>query len=228
MVSVLGHARLASAGAADGTGNDLDNTLYAGAGDNRLDGGAGTDTVSYVYATAAVTVSLASEAAQATGSSGTDTLIRIENLTGSNYNDQLTGNGLDNVLNGGNGNDLLIGGMGNDILTGGAGQDIFRFDALLNSASNRDTIRDFNVRDDTIELDRGIFTALSEAGTLDPHWLRAGTGCTSAADSDDYVIYNKTTGALYYDADADGPGDAVQIATLSSGLALTNLDFLVV
>lgn len=58
--------------------------------------------------------------------------------------------------------------------------------------------------------------------------MRAGTGCTSAADSDDYLIYNKTTGALYYDAGADGPGDTVPLATLGSGLTLTNLGFLVI
>jgi Ca2+-binding RTX toxin-like protein len=54
--------RLLSTGAADGIGNGLDNTLDAGTGDNRLDGGAGTDTVSYAYGlagTTGVTVSLA-------------------------------------------------------------------------------------------------------------------------------------------------------------------------
>ncbi|MBL8399308.1 MAG: hypothetical protein JNL84_14390, partial [Candidatus Accumulibacter sp.] len=36
--------------AVNGTGNALDNVLYAGAGDNELDGGAGIDTLSYTYA----------------------------------------------------------------------------------------------------------------------------------------------------------------------------------
>ncbi|MFI3186697.1 MAG: M10 family metallopeptidase, partial [Methylococcaceae bacterium] len=47
-------------GAANLTGNGLDNTLYAGAGNNTLNGGARTDTVSYASAATAVTVSLAS------------------------------------------------------------------------------------------------------------------------------------------------------------------------
>ncbi|MCU7251073.1 M10 family metallopeptidase C-terminal domain-containing protein, partial [Pseudomonas koreensis] len=39
---------------------------------------------------------------------------KIENATGSNYNDILRGNALDNVLNGGTGADIMYGGAGND------------------------------------------------------------------------------------------------------------------
>lgn len=101
-------------GAANLTGNGLDNTLYAGAGNNTLNGGARTDTVSYASAATAVTVSLVSTGAQATGGSGSDTLIGIENLVGSINNDTLTGNTGNNVLDGGLGNDILAGGAGND------------------------------------------------------------------------------------------------------------------
>ncbi len=62
-----------------------------------LDGAAGNDTVSYAFASAGVTVSLASAGAQATGGSGSDTLISIENLIGSGFNDSLTGNAGNNV-----------------------------------------------------------------------------------------------------------------------------------
>jgi Ca2+-binding RTX toxin-like protein len=57
------------AGNIDGTGNELNNILYAGEGNNRLDGGAGMDTVSYQYATAEVTVSLANTLQQPTAGS---------------------------------------------------------------------------------------------------------------------------------------------------------------
>jgi Ca2+-binding RTX toxin-like protein len=57
--------------------------------------------------------------------------------------------------------------------------------------------------------------------------FRAGAGISTAADSNDHVIYNKTTGALYYDADGSGATPAVQFAKLSAGLALTHADFLV-
>ncbi|MGK6306992.1 calcium-binding protein [Variovorax sp. DT-64] len=101
--------------AIDGTGNALDNTLYAGAGNNVLDGQGGSDYVSYTYANAAVTVSLAATGAQDTGGSGFDTLWNVESLYGSNYGDVLIGSPIANMLNGGIGTDTLIGGAGNDI-----------------------------------------------------------------------------------------------------------------
>jgi Ca2+-binding RTX toxin-like protein len=121
------------AGAAvTGIGNSLDNritgtagnnTLQGGLGNDTLDGGAGTDTASYAGTTAGVTVTLASSAAQNTVNAGTDTLISIENLTGSSFNDTLTGNTGANLLQGGLGNDTLNGGLGNDSLDGGTGTD---------------------------------------------------------------------------------------------------------
>ena len=108
------NGRIMATGVADLTGNGLNNTLYAGAGNNALNGSTGNDTVSYLYASAAVVVSLAPTSAQLTGGSGSDTLLNIDNLTGSNYNDRLTGNSGNNVLNGGLGNDTLAGGFGND------------------------------------------------------------------------------------------------------------------
>ncbi|MEF8707535.1 MAG: hypothetical protein V5B38_01060 [Candidatus Accumulibacter propinquus] len=119
---------LIAAGAVNGTGNTLDNLIYAGAGDNVLDGAGGTDTVSYALAGAGVTVSLATAGAQATGGSGSDTLISIENLTGSGFNDALTGNAGNNVLDGGAGNDTLNGGTGADTMLGGDGSDLYTVD----------------------------------------------------------------------------------------------------
>ena len=56
---------------------------------------------------------------------GFDTLVSIENLIGSKFNDTLTGNGGTNVLNGAAGNDTLHGGLGlaADVLNGGVGID---------------------------------------------------------------------------------------------------------
>ncbi|PMZ83716.1 MULTISPECIES: nidogen-like domain-containing protein, partial [unclassified Pseudomonas] len=113
--------RLLSTGTANGTGNSLNNVIDAGAGNNILNGAAGIDTASYAYATAAVTANLGLTTVQATGGSGSDTLLNFENLTGSNYHDKLTGNALANTLTGGAGNDLLIGGTGLDKLYGGTG-----------------------------------------------------------------------------------------------------------
>ena len=111
-------------------GEDL---LEGGAGDDAIEGGTGIDTASYASAALGVAVSLAIAGAQETGGAGTDTLVSIENLSGSAFDDKLIGNAAVNVLSGlaGNdqldgagGNDMLLGGDGDDILIGGAGQDV--------------------------------------------------------------------------------------------------------
>lgn len=105
-----------------GTGDD---DLRGGGGNDIIDGGSGIDTASYALATSGVTVSLAVTTAQNTGStsSGTDTLLNIEKLLGSVYNDVLTGSTAANVIDAGSGNDKLFGNGGNDSLIGGAGND---------------------------------------------------------------------------------------------------------
>uniref|UniRef100_UPI00247A245A Calx-beta domain-containing protein n=1 Tax=Methylobacterium segetis TaxID=2488750 RepID=UPI00247A245A len=113
-----------------GVGNDSlsggadDDLLAGGLGNDRLDGGAGIDTATYAdIKTGGVTVSLALTTAQNTGAGGIDTLVNIENLTGSSGDDKLSGNAGNNILDGGAGNDVLEGGAGNDILNGGDGND---------------------------------------------------------------------------------------------------------
>ncbi len=218
------NGRILATAVASLIGNSENNVLYAGAGNNVLDGNTGTDTASYGYATAGVAVSLAQTTPQNTGGSGSDTLTAIENLTGSKYADKLTGNTDANTLSGGAGNDVLCGGLGNDLLIGGAGSDLFRFDTALNATANHDTISDYNVLNDTIELDNAIFTSLTATGILTSGSFHIGTGAT---DADDRVIYNSITGDLSYDSDGVGGNDAVQFASLASGLALNNVDFLV-
>jgi len=230
------NGRILATGAANLAGNALDNLLYAGAGNNLLDGAGGNDTLSYLYgASSGVSVSLAVAGAQATGGSGSDTLILIEHLVGSTHADTLTGDGLANRIEGGNGNDTLagaagndtlLGGVGNDSLVGGLGADTFRFDTLPNAATNRDTIGDFNVLDDTIELENLIFTSLPN-GPLAAGSFRSGAGFSSAADADDYLIYDTSSGALYYDAGGNAGAGPVQIATLTGIPALTSADFFI-
>ena len=171
--------RLLATGVANGTGNSLNNVIDAGAGNNVLNGGAGIDTASYAYATAAVTANLGLTTAQATGGSGSDTLLNFENLTGSNFHDKLTGNALANTLTGGAGNDTLTGGAGNDLLIGGAGldklyggtgADKFDFNALSEmglGAALRDVIGDFKTSEgdkiDLSTLDANVATAANDA-----------------------------------------------------------------
>jgi Ca2+-binding RTX toxin-like protein len=52
---------------------------------------------------------------------------------------------------------------------------------------------------------------------------------TTAADGNDFILYNSGTGALYYDADGSGNGSLpVQFALLGVGLAVTAGDFVAV
>jgi Ca2+-binding RTX toxin-like protein len=89
------------------TGSAYNDTLTGTNGDNVIDGGAGTDTVSYAKAAGGVSVDLSQTGPQATGGAGTDTLLNIENVTGSKYADTLMGDGGNNVLNGGGGVDTV-------------------------------------------------------------------------------------------------------------------------
>ena len=89
-------------------------------GDDSLIGGVEIDTVQFSNATSAVTVNL--ELGTGTGF-GKDTLVNIENVSGSAFGDVLVGDAKNNALSGADGNDFLIGGAGSDILSGGAGDD---------------------------------------------------------------------------------------------------------
>ncbi|MRR50604.1 MAG: DUF4347 domain-containing protein, partial [Rhodocyclaceae bacterium] len=148
-------------------GNDLisgdagNDTLDGGAGDDVIDGGlgndiitggAGSDSVSYASATARVTVDLALTAQQNTTGSGLDTLLGIENIVGSEYDDTLNGNEDNNIITGGagndsidgrGGNDQLQGDSGNDTVLGGAGDDILSGglgDDTLDGVSGQDAV----------------------------------------------------------------------------------------
>ncbi|MFB2551372.1 M10 family metallopeptidase C-terminal domain-containing protein [Ensifer soli] len=219
---------------------------------NMLDGGAGADTLSGGYGNDIYVVDNIGDTVIEAKDSGVD-LVRasvgfslsgqaIENLTltgsaaiggtGNSAANILTGNaaanllaGLDgnDTLAGGRGNDTLAGGRGNDMLTGGAGADSFLFDTLP-GATNRDTITDFNVADDTIRLDDAVFAALAgrpfQAGDF-------GIGAAAATAAQN-IVYNPLSGALFYDPDGTGSVAQVQVAVLAPNLGLTFRDILVV
>ncbi len=103
-------------------GNGIDR-LTGGRGADFLDGGAGTkDYAQYHSSDAAVTINLETGVA-AGGHADGDTLVNIERINGSKFDDSLTGDAANNVLIGRNGNDYLAGGLGNDMLNGGNGDD---------------------------------------------------------------------------------------------------------
>ena len=66
-----------------------------------------------------VTYSAGGEKVFTSEGSGKDTLINMEGLTGSNYDDYLIGTDTGNIIRGESGNDVLISGRGIDIMEGG-------------------------------------------------------------------------------------------------------------
>ncbi len=182
----------------------------------------GTDTVDVT-----VSFTLASsnwvELLQTTSASGTAAI----NLTGNNIGQGIVGNNGVNKISGLGGDDLLFGLGGNDTLAGGAGKDTFQFNTALNSASNVDTITDFNVVDDTMKLAKSIFAALNLGNLSSDAFWKSTAGV--AHDASDRIIYDTDSGALYYDADgalAGGVG-AIKFAVVGLNLGLTNADFTV-
>ncbi|HEX2726749.1 MAG TPA: M10 family metallopeptidase C-terminal domain-containing protein, partial [Beijerinckiaceae bacterium] len=149
----------------------------------------------------------------------------IEVARGGSGADRLYGNEIANVLTGGGGNDFLYGFGGNDVLTGGAGSDNFVFAGAL-GAAGVDAIRDFSVPADTIRIENAYFQALTRTGTLAAAAFHTGA---AAHDASDRIIYNKSSGALSYDADGTGLAAApVQFAQLRAGLSLTYADIYVI
>lgn len=118
------------------TGDELGNALFGGGGDDRLDGaagndlldgGAGSDTAAYASAPSPVRVNLNLTTVQDTLGGGFDTLIGVENVTGSAFDDLLVGNAGNNTLTGGAGADVFDGGLGDDVIDGGDGGDLVSY-----------------------------------------------------------------------------------------------------
>ncbi|MGO4840683.1 calcium-binding protein, partial [Rhizobiaceae sp. 2RAB30] len=146
------------------------------------------------------------------GLAGNDTLI------GQGGNDTLFGSIGNDVLSGGIGNDFHSGGAGSDTIITGTGIDTIIFNTAL-GAGNIDFVSDFSPVFDTIQLENSVFTALA-AGPLAASAFRIGSSA-GILDFTDRIIYNSTTGALFYDPDGFGGVAQTQFATLSPGLAMT-------
>jgi Ca2+-binding RTX toxin-like protein len=153
-----------------------------------------------------------------------------DNLEGNAGNDRLTGGSGDDRLLGGtgkdtlagnDGNDRLDGGIGRDILSGGKGNDRFEFTASV-GAGNADAIEDFGIGD-KIVLENSIFRSVGSR-------LAASAFVVGSASvgREDHIIYEKTTGSLYYDPDGVGGRAAMLFAALDTRPTLDAGDFLVI
>ena len=180
------------------------------------------------------------------GYGNTENALGVEEIVGSRFNDRLTGNGAKNWLFGNDGNDTIgggagddnvggdwgsdrilgggghdhvYGGGGNDTLTGNGGADEFNFDWDL-ADTGVDKITDFAAGVDAIWIGSwwggGIVNDFLVANQF-----RSGAGMTTANSATQRLIYNTSTGDLFFDADGAGGAAAVKFATLSNHAALT-------
>lgn len=163
------------------------------------------------------------------------------NFYGHAGNDTLVGEGGNDTLRGADGDDWLYGGFqfatsgaptGNDLLIGSFGRDHFVFNdapnpALGGAAATADVIQDFRSGTDELVFDDNVFPTIGPAGDYVAHDPRffAAPGAVSGHDATDRVVYNTTTGALYYDPDGNGDAPAQIIAVLQGhpGIAATDV-----
>jgi serralysin len=226
----------------DLTGNGFEQTIIGNNGTNNLNGGGGKDVLQGLGGNDTYYVDSANDlVVEATGN-GTGDLVaanvsyaldaaaEIETLrTTSNAGKSainLTGNATAQLVLGNSGDNILDGKDGSDTLTGLAGKDFFAFTSAL-GAGNVDTITDFNIADDTIQIDDAIFAAFAgQLGTILAGNFRSNLSGL-AEDTDDRIIYELDTGKLFYDADGNAAGAGIQFATISAQMGLTSADFVV-
>ena len=230
------------------SGGEGADTLSGGLGADRLIGGPGNDVfllsgadvlvehhgggIDTVHTDTSYTLKTYFENLVLTGSgpsNGTGTWV-ANSLSGNAAGNRLAGMEGNDSLEGRGGNDTLIGGQGEDTLIGGLGADIFEVDFPRNpyflieigAANDVDTLKDFTHGTDKLQLSRTAFTNLGD----DASQFLSAAGVTQPLDAAHRLIYDTSTGNLYYDSDGQA-GDTLLIATLSNRPELDFTDFMI-
>jgi Ca2+-binding RTX toxin-like protein len=203
-------------------GND---TILGTPGNDVVDGGSGFDSFDFrAQAGGALVVDFGTGTVSGTRSA---TFSNIERFLTGNFNDSLTGNGAAQNLTGQAGADSLAGAGGVDTLWGGSGNDVFIFREM--GSANADRVSDWASGSDEIRLDDAAFAAIGAMGDFiagDARFKANASG--TATDSSDRVVFNTSTGQLYYDADGSGGGSAQLIATVQGGASVAATDITVI
>ena len=216
-------------------GEGGDDTYYVTAGDVLQDA-AGVDTVvsgaTWTLGAAFENLTLTGTAAINGAGNAVANLITgngaNNSVQGAGGNDSLLGGAGNDTLFGNDGSDWLEGGAGNDVLTGGGGQDSFVFREAPGTGA--DSLNDFGSNWDQLRLDDAGMTTLGAAGrftTGDARFWSA-AGASAGHDADDRVVFNSSTGQLWYDADGAGAGAAQLIAALQAGATVVAGDIFVI
>lgn len=206
-------------------GNAADNEFAGFRGRDTLNGGSGVDQASYrdEYwdgGTRGITVDLETSIKSGVttgfaidGFGQRDTLISIENVDGTRYNDVITGSRFNNWLSGREGSDTFTGGGGRDTFYWRE-QGHIGFDDVINDFAATGTSAD------KLAFDTARFTNMTTNAGLE-------IGSSAAGDSATFV-FDGGTGTLFWDEDGVGGADAVKIVTLTgvTSLTLSNLDLI--
>ena len=162
---------------------------------------------------------------------GNESANTLSGLGGADYlfghggDDHLIGGGGNDYLYGEGGDDTLNGGDGNDYMVGGAGSDIFEIDIRNSTGSGFSRIGDFTADEDKLLLHTEAGSSLLGLTQFDTNFIASSAGV--ALDENDFLIYNTSSGSLFYDADGSGQGAAVEIASLINKAELKSTDFIV-
>lgn len=155
-------------------GGDGDDFIRGGLGDDFMDGGAGSDRTSYYDALGPVRVDLRIQGTAQNTGHGWDTLVNIENTTGSIYADVLIGNNNDNWIWSHGGADDIRGNAGDDTfwlpegdgatVRGGQGVDVISFRGRVDDTGTDTGGVTFTIGNGTQDIGRGTVTTQSIEG----------------------------------------------------------------
>lgn len=118
----------------------------------------------------------------------------------------------------------ITGAVNGDTLLGSEGNDTFVVDTPIDGSPNIDRIIDFTRGADRIEIDHAFYLPGLTPGELDAAQFAVG----AATQAGPQIVYNTSTGALYYDSNGTGAGGFTQFAVLTGAPTLTNHDFWIV
>jgi Ca2+-binding RTX toxin-like protein len=139
-----------------------------------------------------------------------------DTLHGGDGDDKLVASGGRDQVFGEDGGDLLIGGAGNDLLFGGGGRDAFRFNDAVRFGDDRETVGDFGLGNDRIELDKDGFPGIGPKGRLDTDDFGVITKSGTITNPDAKILFDVENNQLLYDRDGAGGRDMKLIAIVFS------------
>ncbi len=202
-------------GSDDIAGGRGDDELNLGAGNDEADGDSGADTVNGTSGTNTIYGSSGFD--DLNGGTGVDTIFGgsgDDTISGGGSGDFLFGGKGDDTIEGDDGADEIVGGLGADELTGGAGADDFVFEFISDSfagAGNRDTITDFVVGTDDIDLSNINGLSFIE------------TAAFSSSAGELRLDEDGTDTIVQVDSDGDGSADLeIVISGVTTGLTASD------